>query len=329
MALGRQLTLNSGYKLPAVGLGTWQSQPNEVERAVDVALKAGYRHIDAALVYGNEQEVGRGIKSSAVPRSEIFVTSKLWNTSHRPADVIKAVDRSLADLQLEYLDLYLIHWPVAFVPVGQDVAANLFPTDPVTDEFLIDNVPIADTWRALEQLVADGKVRSIGVSNFSVEKLQQLLSIAKIPPAVNQVEAHPYLQQPGLLEFAKAHNIVLTAYSPLGNNIYNIPRVVDDPVITQIATELGKQPAQVLISWAVQRGTAVLPKSVTPDRIASNLQDFILPDDAIERINKLEKNLRLNFPVRWGADIFGEVGQDEVTKIAKQQAVERVQNRSK
>lgn len=164
--------LSSGYSIPAVGLGTWQSKPNEVERAVTVALQNGYHHIDAAAIYGNEEEVGRGIKASGVPREDIFVTSKIWNTHHRPDMVVKALNKTLKDLQIEYLDLYLIHWPVAFA-----AGDNSFPCDPDTDEFLLDDVPLKDTWRAMEKLVKEGKVRSIGVSNFTKEKLADLLTL--------------------------------------------------------------------------------------------------------------------------------------------------------
>ncbi|KAH0608803.1 uncharacterized protein H6S33_001031 [Morchella sextelata] len=312
MSLGRTFTLNSGYKIPAIGLGTWQSAPNKVKTAVETALKTGYRHIDAASVYGNEAEVGAGIKASGVPREEIFITSKLWNNAHRAADVEKALNKSLSDLQLTYIDLYLIHWPVGFVS-----SPEIFPTEPDTNLIALDNVPIKETWQALERLVEQGKVRSIGVSNFTRERIEEILAFAKIPPAINQIEAHPYLQQPPLLTWCKAQNILITAYSPLGNNIYNLPRVVDDPLVVEIASQLGKQPAQVLINWAVQRGTVVLPKSVTPARIATNFEEFVVPEEAFEKISALERKGRMNYPLRWGIDVFGEKSEEEAKKVAR------------
>ncbi|PLB48178.1 Aldo/keto reductase [Aspergillus steynii IBT 23096] len=312
MALGRTFKLNTGYEIPAVGLGTWQSKPNEVKQAVAAALKGGYRHIDAASVYGNEREVGDGIKASGVPRRDIFLTSKLWNTDHNPENVEAAVDRSLSDLQTDYLDLYLIHWPVAF----RHSTTTIQPVDEKTGLIDVIDVPIKDTWTALEALVAKGKVRSIGVSNFTKEKIEELLKTAKIQPAVNQIEAHPFLQQRDLLEWSKQKGIVVTGYSPLGNNIYNIPRAVDDPLVIETAKSLGKTPAQILVSWAVQRGTVVLPKSVTPERIQSNFEDFVLPEDAFQAIQSLERHQRMNFPARLGVDIFGEVGEESARKSA-------------
>ncbi|KAE8146732.1 Aldo/keto reductase [Aspergillus avenaceus] len=316
MALGRKFKLNTGYEIPALGLGTWQSKPHEVEHAVAEALKHGYRHIDAAAVYLNEREVGNGIKTSGVPREEIFLTSKLWNTHHDPENVEAAVDKSLSDLQTDYLDLYLIHWPVAF----RHSTTTTQPVDEETNLIDVIDVPIKDTWGALEALVAKGKIRSIGVSNFTRGKIEILLKTAKIPPAVNQIEAHPYLQQRDLLSWCREKGIVITGYSPLGNNIYNIPRAVDDSLVIETAKKLGKSAAQVLISWAIQRGTVVLPKSVTPERIQSNFEDFILPDDAFQSIQSLERHQRMNFPARLGVDIFEEVGEESVKKSAREWA---------
>lgn len=325
MSLGRKFKLNSGYEIPAIGLGTWLSKPHEVEDAVAHALRVGYRHIDTAAVYQNEAEVGAGWKKSGVPREEIFITSKLWNTHHHPDHVEEALNKTLKDLQTDYLDLYLVHWPVSF----EYSSETLFPVDPVTKRYRLANVPIADTWAALEKQVRAGKIRSIGISNFTIEQTQELLKTATIPPAVNQIEAHPWLQQPELMKFMKEKNILVVAYSPLGNNIYGLPRVVDDPTIHEIAKKLDKDPAAVLISWAVQRGTAVLPKSVTPSRIESNLQDFIIPDEEFEALNKLDRHYRFNFPVRWGVDIFGEVGQEEVERRAEEYAAQERAKESK
>ncbi|KAL1616399.1 hypothetical protein SLS56_011441 [Neofusicoccum ribis] len=309
MSSNRSLKLNSGYSIPVVGLGTWQSGPNEVSNAVAAALKLGYRHIDAAAVYDNEGEVGEGIRQSGVDRKDIFITSKLWNTHHKPEDVEEALDATLKDLGTEYLDLYLIHWPVAFTKA--DSIKQHFPINPATEAVHVIDVPTTDTWRALEALVAKGKIRSIGVSNFTRAAIEDLLKTAKIPPAVNQIEAHPYLQQPELLAWQQAQGIVTAAYSPLGNNIYNLPRAVDDPVVIEIAKGLGREPAQVLVQWAVQRGTVVLPKSVTPKRIEANFQDFELPKEAFDKITALDRKHRYNFPIRLGVNIFGE--HDEAT----------------
>ncbi|CAK4027494.1 aldehyde reductase i [Lecanosticta acicola] len=320
MPLPEHFTLNTGAKIPAVGFGTWQAAPHEVEQAVEEALKQGYRHIDGAAIYRNETEVGSGIKKSGVKREDIFLTGKLWNTSHRPEYVEKALDASLKDLGTDYLDLYLMHWPVAFAP-----GSKWFPLD---DEgvFRLDDVPVEETYKAMEKLLSTGKVKAIGVSNFNIRRLEDLLKKTTVVPAVNQIEAHPYLQQPDLLQYHKDKGILVQAYSPLGNNQTGEPKTVDDPKVHEIAKSLDLNPGALLGSWAIQRGTVVLPKSVTPARIAANLKVKELPQEAFDALNALERHKRFNFPARWGADIFDEAGEEHVKKVAKETAAE---NKSK
>lgn len=303
MPLAQSLKLNNGLTIPAVGLGTWQSKPNEVKDAVELALKSGYTHIDAAAVYNNEKEVGDGIKASGVPRKDIFLTGKLWNTHHKAEDVEKAVDASLADLQTDYLDLYLIHWPVSFRRIND---TERFPIDEKTFGMDLVEVPLIETWRALEALVKKGKLKTIGVSNFTEAKIEEIWDAAEIKPAVNQVELHPYFAQPGLVKYCQGKGIVVEAYSPLGNNIYSLPMAIEDPAIIEIAEKLGKTPAQVVLSWVVQRDIVVLTKSVTPSRIKSNLEVFELPADAFEKVSALDRDHRYNLPARLGVDIFGD-----------------------
>jgi diketogulonate reductase-like aldo/keto reductase len=320
MALNRTFTLNTGAKIPAVGFGTWQAAPKEVEKAVENALKAGYRHIDCAAIYRNEAEVGAGIKASNVKREDIFITTKLWNTNHdSEADVEKALDKSLRDLGVEHVDLYLMHWPVAFA-----LGAKWFPLDD-QGVFKLSNTPFTTTWQYMEKLLQTGKVKAIGVSNFNVRRLKELLSVCKTRPATNQIEAHPYLQQSELFDFCQKEGILIEAYSPLGNNQTGEPKTLDDAEVHAVGKDLGMDPGQVLVSWGVQRGTVVLPKSVTAKRIASNFQDQVLPDNAMDRLNALERHKRFNFPARWGYDIFDEFGDAEVKRIAKEAGPENLE----
>ncbi|WVQ78515.1 hypothetical protein IAT38_000601 [Cryptococcus sp. DSM 104549] len=318
MSLGRTIKLNNGVSVPQIGFGTWQAKPGEVEKAVEEALKVGYRHIDAALVYQNQNEVAEGIKASGVPREDIFLVSKLWNNSGRPENVEADLDLTLSQLGTSYLDAYLIHWPVTFKKEG----SNLFPKGADGKLAIDEDAPgIVGTWKELVRISKETKkVKSIGVSNFTVENLEKIIKATGVVPAFNQIEAHPSLIQPELFKYAKEKNITITAYSPLGNNTTGKPRVIDNPEIIKIAKKANKEPAQVLIAWAAHQGFAVIPKSVTASRIKSNFQDFELSQEDFEEINAVGKanTTRANIPAEynpaWPINIFGEKTEEAYKK---------------
>ncbi|XP_069363682.1 aldo-keto reductase family 1 member B1-like isoform X1 [Maniola hyperantus] len=289
----------NGCECPILGLGTWKSKPGEVVQAVKDAIDIGYRHIDCAFLYGNEPEVGAAIgdkiKEGVVKREELFITSKLWNTFHRPDLVKGALMRTLKNLNLEYLDLYLMHWPQAYKEDGD----WLFPTDE-SGKIQFSDVDYVDTWKAMEHLVGEGLVRSIGISNFNSKQVERLLKSATVKPVVNQVECHPYLNQKRLQEFCEARGIKLTAYSPLGSPDRpwakpGEPQLMDDPKLKAIADRLGKTVAQVLIRYQIERGNIVIPKSVTKSRIQSNYQvlDFQLSAEDMQLIDTFDCNGRV------------------------------------
>jgi diketogulonate reductase-like aldo/keto reductase len=295
-----QLTLDTGARMPMVGLGTWKSAPDAVGNAVAYALvECGYRHIDCAPIYGNEKEIGESFRSvfdaGKVRREDVFITSKLWNSEHRRDNVPSACKNTLFDLKLDYLDLYLMHWGYAH---SRDEAVD-------KNGFLIlEKIPVRETWEAMEELVQSGLVKAIGVANFGVAQLADLLSYAKIPPAVNQVELHPYLQQSRLVEFCQYRNVVVTAYSPLGrpgeSEMAN--SLLGDKTIVKIAHAHGKTPAQVLLRFAMQRETIVIPKSTHSGRIKENIEvfDFVLSDTDMDAIARLDRHQRLVDPYVWG-----------------------------
>lgn len=294
----RTLDFNNDDKMPALGLGTWKSDPGDVEKAVITALKAGYRHIDCAHSYGNEKEVGKGIRKvlseGKLKRGELWITSKLWNDAHKKEDVIPALKESLKDLQLDYLDLYLIHWPVV-QKSGVKLAKK--PEDFIP----LEMVPIMETWNEMEKAVDMGLVKHIGVSNFNKEMLLNLIEHARIKPEMLQVELHPYLPQKELLEFCRLHHVHVTSYSPLGSGDRpkqmkkdNEPVLLENDEVQRIAEKHGVSNGQILISWALHRGTAVIPKSTNEKHILENLKaaDIQLDEKDMNSLDSFPRNYR-------------------------------------
>jgi 2,5-diketo-D-gluconate reductase A len=264
------ITLNNRQKIPQLGFGVFLVKPRDTVAAVSTALQAGYRHIDTAEMYGNEKETGEAIRRSGLERGDLFVTSKLNNDAHRPDDARRAFDESLKALGFDYLDLFLIHWPLPTRYDGDYVS----------------------TWKVLEEFYRDGRARSIGVSNFQPHHLRRLLAESEIVPAVDQIEVNPYLTQDELRGFCAEHQIAVEGYSPLGQG-----RVLDDRTITAIARGAAKTPAQVVLRWHVQRGDIIFPKSVTEDRIRENIDifDFRLSPEEVDAISALNRNERTGF----------------------------------
>jgi 2,5-diketo-D-gluconate reductase A len=264
------ITLNNGQQIPQLGFGVFLVEPRHTAAAVSTALQAGYRHIDTAEMYGNEKETGEAIRRSGLERGDLFVTSKLNNDAHRPDDARRAFDESLKALGFDYLDLFLIHWPLPTRYDGDYVS----------------------TWKVLEEFYRDGRARSIGVSNFQPHHLRRLLAESEIVPAVDQIEVNPYLTQDELRGFCAEHQIAVEGYSPLGQG-----RVLDDRTITAIARGAAKTPAQVVLRWHVQRGDIIFPKSVTEDRIRENIDifDFRLSPEEVDAISALNRNERTGF----------------------------------
>ena len=292
---------HGGGRIPALGFGTLIPDPAVTIAATRNALEAGFRHFDCAERYRNEREVGEalqaGLAAGGISREDIFVTTKVWNTNHRPERVEPAFEASLERLRINYLDLYLIHTPFAFQPGDEQD-----PRDQNGNVVYDDGVTLLDTWRAMESLVDDGRCRAIGVSDISLNGLVPLYESARIKPAVVQVEAHPYLPETELLEFCKEKGIVLLAFAPLGHGIRSGP--LEDPVISAIAARVGKTPAQVLLAWAVQRGTALLTTPKTAARAIENLDISALPEDALEEINRIQTRQRFNEVVKTGSPGF-------------------------
>jgi alcohol dehydrogenase (NADP+) len=287
--------------MPVLGFGTLIPDPAETISATRNALEAGFRHFDCAERYRNEREVGlalqEGLAAGIVTREDLFITTKLWNTNHRPERVQPAFEESLRRLGIDCLDCYLIHTPYAFQP-GEEQD----PRDEQGNVIYDSGVSLLDTWRALEDLVDGGRCRAIGLADVTLEKLVSIYEPARIKPAVVQVEAHPYLPEMELLEYCKEKGIVLLAFAPLGHGIR--PGPLEDPVVLAIAARVGKTPAQVLLAWAVQRGTALLTTARTAARARENFDISPLPDDAFEEINHIQTRMRLNSVVHTGVPGF-------------------------
>jgi diketogulonate reductase-like aldo/keto reductase len=288
--------------IPTVGFGTLIPDPVLTKAATRIALETGFRHLDCAERYRNEQAVGdamqEAFKAGTLERKDLFVTTKLWNSNHRPERVKPAVDASLRRLQLDYVDCYLIHTPFAFQPGDEQD-----PRDEHGRVIYDSGVTLAETWRALESLVDDGHCKSIGLSDITLDRLREIVAVARIKPAVVQVESHPYLPEWELLDFCRAHGIVLLAFAALGHAMD--PRLLDDPVITSIAQRVHKTPAQVALAWAVQRGTAFLTTSTKAQRIQENFEISTLPEDALQEIReRITTNIRFNSVVETGVPGF-------------------------
>jgi diketogulonate reductase-like aldo/keto reductase len=295
------LTSGSGA-MPALGFGTLIPDPIATKNATKAALEAGFRQLDSAERYRNEKEVGEAVqevlKEGKIKREDLFIATKLWNNNHRPERVKPAFDASLKRLQLDYIDLYLIHTPFAFQPGDEQD-----PRDANGKVIYDEGLTLLDTWRALESLVDEGRCKAIGLSDVDVEKTKEIVESARIKPAVVHVESHPYLPEWELLEFCKQNGIVLQAFAALGHS--SEPRLLDDPVITSIAKRVSKTPAQVALAWAIQRGTALLTTSKTPSRIKENFDISTLPEDAMKEITEgIKTRQRFNAVVQTGVPGF-------------------------
>jgi len=287
--------------IPTLGFGTLIPDATETRNATRTALEAGFRHLDCSERYRNEEQVGQAIQEAVqagwLNRNDLFITTKLWNNNHRPDRVQPAIEASTGRLQVECLDLYLMHTPFAFLP-GDDQD----PRDPNGNVIYDEGTTLMDTWGAMEKLVDRGMCKAIGLSDVSLDQLREVFDQARIKPAVVQIESHPYLPENDVLEFCKINGVVMLAFAPLGHGIK--PGVLEDPVVLAIAHRVNKTPAQVLLAWAIQRGTALLTTPKTPARAQENLDVSALPDDAMEQINSIQTRRRLNLVTGTGVPGF-------------------------
>lgn len=294
----KYLQFSNNDKIPMLGLGTWKSAKGEIYQTVRKAIEIGYRHFDCALIYGNEHEIGQAISDAInnkeVTRNELWITSKLWNNRHKKVDIQPTIEITLDSLKLEYLDLYLIHWPVALLN-----SVN-YPKDG-SEMVDLKHIPLVETWQGMIALKENNLTKHIGVSNFSIKKINELINETGVCPEALQLELHPFLQQNKIVDFANANNIILTGFCPLGSSDRPInritagePKLFENKTIIDIAQEKGNTPAQIMLAWAINRGTSVIPKSVNPQRLKENLEaaNIELTPLEMEKINQLDQHYR-------------------------------------
>ncbi|KAJ3685736.1 hypothetical protein LUZ61_014900 [Rhynchospora tenuis] len=306
------IKLNSGYEMPMVGLGVWRMEGKSIRDLILSAIKIGYRHFDCAADYQNEAEVGEALeealKSGLVKREDLFITTKLWNSDH--GHVLEACKDSLKKLRLDYLDLYLVHFPIATRHTGVGTTASAIGEDGVLD--IDTTISLETTWHAMEDLVSKGLVRSIGISNYDIFLTRDCLAYSKIKPAVNQIETHPYFQRDSLVRFCQKHGVCVTAHTPLGGAAANTEwfgsvSCLDDPTLKALAEKYNKTVAQLILKWGLQRNTVVIPKSSKEERLRENFQvsDFTISDDDMDKIKAIDRKYRTNQPAKfWGIDLY-------------------------
>lgn len=306
------ITLNNGFKMPMVGFGVWRVEGKDMRDLITNAIKIGYRHFDCAADYKNEPEVGEALagafRTGLVKREDLFITTKLWNSDH--GHVVEACKDSLKKLQLDYLDLYLVHFPIATKHTGVGTTDSALDEDGVLE--IDTNVSLETTWHAMEDLVSMGLVRSIGISNYDIFLTRDCLAYSKVKPAVNQIETHPYFQRDSLVKFCQKHGICVTAHTPLGGAVANTElfgsvSCLDDPVLKGLAAKYKRTVAQIVLRWGIQRNTVVIPKTSKLERLEKNFQvfDFELTKEDMDLIKSLERNYRINNPAKfWGIDLY-------------------------
>ncbi|XP_024020899.1 NADP-dependent D-sorbitol-6-phosphate dehydrogenase [Morus notabilis] len=306
------ITLNTGFKMPIVGLGVWRVEGKEIRDLIINSINIGYRHFDCAADYRNESEVGEALseafRTGLVKREDLFITTKLWNSDH--GHVIEACKDSLKKLQLDYLDLYLVHFPVATKHTGVGTTDSALDEDGVLD--IDTTISLETTWHAMEDLVSLGLVRSIGISNCDIFLTRDCLAYSKVKPAVNQIETHPYFQRDSLVKFCQKHGICVTAHTPLGGAAANIEwfgsvSCLDDPVLKDLAKKYNRTVAQIVLRWGIQRNTFVIPKSSKVERLKENFEvfDFELTKEDMDLIKTVDKKHRTNQPAKlWGMDLY-------------------------